>query len=552
MLDIHWNTPTDSCATFTHFNLYGRDNPLSLFQMLGSYNNVSINSLNIKLKNIRNWEFYLVYQTACNGTDSIFSDTIRIDKVAPPNSEIDSVSVDLASQKTVIGWTENTADDIMGYNVYYVTSTNSIIETTSSLEYQDNDAGRNPAQASQKYGIAAFDSCGNTSLISSPHSTIHLSSVYNECTKTISLSWTPYIGWPIQEYEIYLRINNGGFSKIGTVIPNINQFTYNFLKFGDTYCFYVRARKESSSISSSSNLVCNSANTIFPSDNSYIAKASVIRESVELVCVVQPGSSAQKINIYKKVDNGSFGLWRTEPLTNPAAGQTLRFMDEDVSVHSRNYTYYFTTEGPCNLIFDTSQSSKTILLHLTMAEPGDQTLNWNLYNDFIKATDRQQVLLIDDPISDYGSTWNILSTSNNSLVTYQDFTTLSIDQQQICYCLRAIENSAFAPYNRMDTSYSNVECVTADPLVFFPNAIQINGFNTVFYPKGVFIDYSQSYFLVYDRWGQILYETTDIRVGWDGTVNGEFVQSDVYAYKAVIVGLNGKILYFDGTITVLK
>jgi gliding motility-associated-like protein len=187
-----------------------------------------------------------------------------------------------------------------------------------------------------------------------------------------------------------------------------------------------------------------------------------------------------------------------------------------------------------------------------MSQPGDQTLNWNSYAEFIKFTENQQVLLSSDQNSNYGSTWNILNTLGTEIATYQDFTTVSINQQRICYCIRAIENNIQAPFNRKDSSYSNVECVTADPIVYFPNAIQLNGFNTVFLPQGVFIDYSKSYFLIYDRWGQLLYETNDIRKGWDGTANGELVQSDVYAYKAVIIGLNGKILNFDGTITVLK
>ena len=31
-LDLQWNKPTDVCGTFTHFDLYGRDNNLAVFQ----------------------------------------------------------------------------------------------------------------------------------------------------------------------------------------------------------------------------------------------------------------------------------------------------------------------------------------------------------------------------------------------------------------------------------------------------------------------------------------------------------------------------------------
>ena len=552
-LDLHWNKPADNCGSFTHFNLYGRDNSLSIFEFLGTYTNYSSTSLTLKLKNVKAWEFYHVYHKACNGTDSIHSDTVFIDNTAPSNSTLDSVSVDLTTQKALIGWSKNGDADVEGYYIYNVSSSglNSIITTSSGLVYLDIGA-RNPGTSVQSYKIAAFDSCKNASLISQEHSTIWLQSTYNQCNKSISLQWTPYVGWPVSTYDIYLKIDAGNFTKIGSVISNINQFTYNFNQFGSTYCFFIRANKQGSPITSSSNATCNATDNIVPSKNSYIAKVSVINEVIEFVGIIQPNSSVEKINIYKKVGNGAFVIWNTRIIANPVLGETIRIIDNDVNVHTKTYSYYFTTEGPCSLIFDSSQIASTILLTVTMSQPGDQTLNWNSYAEFIKFTENQQVLLSSDQNSNYGSTWNILNTLGTGIATYQDFTTVSINQQRICYCIRAIENNIQAPFNRKDSSYSNVECITADPIVYFPNAIQLNGFNTVFLPQGVFIDYSKSYFLIYDRWGQLLYETNDIRKGWDGTANGELVQSDVYAYKAVIIGLNGKILNFDGTITVLK
>lgn len=546
-LDLLWNRPTDNCGSFTHFNLYGRDNNLSLYEFLGSYTNFSTTNISLKLRNLKTWEFYLVYHKACNGTDSIYSDTIKIDIQAPFNSELDSASVDLSTQKTILGWSNNLSPDVKGYYVYYITGTNSIITTTSNNSYLDAGT-RDPRNGPIQYGIAAFDSCNNTSLISVPHTTIYLQSIYNQCNKTISLQWTPYIGWPVDGYDIFLKINAGNYTKIGSVIANINQFTYNFNNFGSTYCFFVRAKKLASPITSSSNVSCQSTNGIISTKGSYIAKASVQQSEVELSLVIPNGTSVQKINIYKAEGNSPFSLWQS---INTIGG-TIDLKDPAVNVQSRTYSYFFTTEGPCNLLFDSSQIAKTILLDVVMVNPGDQLLNWNLYDRFIKLTDNQQVLLSNNPTFTKSSPWNIISTISNSTQNYQDNTTAGPNQEQICYCIRAIENNPDINYTRKDTSYSNIQCITSDPIVYFPNAIQINGFNTIFYPKGVFIDYTKSSFFIYDRWGQIIYETKDIQKGWDGSNNGEFVQSDVYAYKATITGLNGKVLYFDGTITVLK
>jgi hypothetical protein len=551
VLDLQWFRPTDNCGSFNYFHLYGRDNALGTFDFMGRWTDFSMTNLNIKLKNNKNWEFYIVYQTACNGTDSIFSDTIMIDNSVPNTTELDSISVDLATQQLILGWQYSSTPDTKGYIGLYVneqTNKNSSVFDTFENVYFHPDSG-NPSNASVSYGLATYDTCNNLSPISSIHKTMYLQSVYDKCSKTIRLTWSAYIGWASEEHEIFLSINNGGFQKIGSVIAQINQFTYNFATFGDTYCFFIRAIKQGGGISSSSNRVCITTDGVIASVNSYIAKASVQNNAVELTLITSTGSSLESLHIYKGMNNGTMSLYSTQAFT----GGVLEIIDTDVKVQTNTYQYQFTTEGPCNLIFDTSQIAGTILLKAVMLNPGNQNLNWNEYSEFIKGSENQQVLLGNSPNLNKSSTWNILSTESNGIDIYNDNSNFSSTQEQLCYCIRAIENNPNISYNRKDTSYSNIQCVTAEPLVFFPNAIQINGFNTVFKPEGTFIDTIQSSFQIYNRWGEIIFESNDIKTGWDGkNSTGEFVQSDVYAYRARIIGINGKILYFDGTITVLK
>src|SRR5690606_1343356 len=152
-LDLQWFRPTDNCNSFTHFNLYGRDNILSVFELLGTYNDFSLSSLSIKLRNLKDWEFFLVYHTACNGTDSVLGDTIQIDINAPVDSQLDSVSVDLSSQRVIIGWPQNPSPDTRGYLVYHITNVNTTIKDTFGTGYLDFN--RNPENGSIEYGVAA-------------------------------------------------------------------------------------------------------------------------------------------------------------------------------------------------------------------------------------------------------------------------------------------------------------------------------------------------------------------------------------------------------------
>ncbi len=551
IVDILWFRPTDNCNSFTNFKVYGRDNVLNFFQLYGTYTDYSLDHVNFKLPNILgSWTFFLIYNQTCNGLDSVYSDTISVDFSPPANSQIDSVSVDILTQKTIIGWRKNTDNDVRGYFIYHFDEPNNkniIISNTTATAYTDLNNTRDPAQSSYQFEIAAEDSCRNASGISDPHGTIFLQSSIDECTQKITLKWNRYKGWAEQAYEIYLK-TNAGFKLINTVFdPNISGFTYDFPSFGVNYCFFVRAIKVGGLVSSSSNISCASSSTIIPAKLSYIAKASIQNNNVELTLVTQNGTSLKQVNIYKAEENNPFSIWKTIA----TSGGTLDIIDNNVNVQSKYYRYFFNTEGPC-MIFDSSQIAKTILLNVNMNSPGNQQLNWNLYDNFIKLTQNQEILLSDNSSYNRGSPWNIISTISNTTKIASDFTTFGANQEKICYCIRAIENQPTQQYKRQDTSYSNIQCVTADPIVYFPNAIQLNGYNTIFAPEGVFIDSTKSSFVIYNRWGEMIYETNKIFLGWDGTENNAAIQSDVYAYKATIVGINGKTLYFDGTITVLK
>lgn len=65
------------------------------------------------------------------------------------------------------------------------------------------------------------------------------------------------------------------------------------------------------------------------------------------------------------------------------------------------------------------------------------------------------------------------------------------------------------------------------PNAFTPNA---NDLNEIFIPKGEGItDY---HLLIFNRWGELLFETTDFFQGWNGTYKGTLVQEDVYVWIA--------------------
>jgi gliding motility-associated-like protein len=106
-------------------------------------------------------------------------------------------------------------------------------------------------------------------------------------------------------------------------------------------------------------------------------------------------------------------------------------------------------------------------------------------------------------------------------------------------------------------------CVTTDTLsvyvfkesgIYVPKAFSPNGDgqNERLYPELVNIA-SLQYFRVYNRWGQLVYETRSMSTtGWDGTFNGVKQPMDTYTWFAVGTDKNGKVVTANGQTLLMK
>lgn len=59
-------------------------------------------------------------------------------------------------------------------------------------------------------------------------------------------------------------------------------------------------------------------------------------------------------------------------------------------------------------------------------------------------------------------------------------------------------------------------------------------------------------FNIYDRWGKLVFTTTDFTKGWDGTINGEKAAVGVYVWEVDAFCLSGKRINRTGNVTLIR
>lgn len=88
--------------------------------------------------------------------------------------------------------------------------------------------------------------------------------------------------------------------------------------------------------------------------------------------------------------------------------------------------------------------------------------------------------------------------------------------------------------NGCSTSYSQM-IVAKEPLIYYiPNTFTPNGdeFNNVFKP--VFysgLDVYNYHFIIYNRWGELIFESFNVDYGWDGTYGDQIEETATYIWK---------------------
>lgn len=119
--------------------------------------------------------------------------------------------------------------------------------------------------------------------------------------------------------------------------------------------------------------------------------------------------------------------------------------------------------------------------------------------------------------------------------------------------IHVIQLTAINDYNCKD-SVAQIVRISESSLIYIPNSFTPNndGLNDIFIPSFYFVNTDGYSMKIFNRWGEQIFVSNDISVGWDGTYNNTIAPSGTYTYTILFQNLFGQPFRKVGTVHVIR
>ncbi|MBO7134500.1 MAG: gliding motility-associated C-terminal domain-containing protein [Bacteroidales bacterium] len=457
----------------------------------------------------------------------------------PDPPEFLSASVIPESTPTTVKLTWNPSDstDVEGYIIYkIVDNITTTLDTvygrlTTSYDYSGSSAN----STSERFRLASFDTDGYKSTITDPHSTILLKSSFDKCEHKTTLTWSNYTGWGtnIANYRVYRRFTGTEYQLIKTLTATTNEYTDENLANGRWYSYYIEAVKNNGTTATSNSIEFTASGHQGPL---YIkANYASVDENQNITLNFQIANSGQvtEYQLLRSI-NGSENF--NTIASFPYSGQTqIVHTDSDVDASQNLYQYKLVSIDPCGQISGTSNIASNILLTANSSDATEHDLSWTEYKEWPNGVISYKIYSYFDGVAtEIGSNGQgALNFSNN----ISEYVKRCHDKgiyltSSFCYFIEAYENTP--DVSQQNVSRSNIACIYETPIVWMPTAFNITSkdeINRTFKPVLSFVKDYPYEFLIYDRWGQLVFKTTNVSEGWSGKDAKKYYHTDYYVYK---------------------
>jgi gliding motility-associated-like protein len=481
----------------------------------------------------------------------------------PGVPEVVSVDVDSLTGNAVVNWNGTGAGDTDGYIVYFCDNgSNIFLDTVWGInnvqyEYLDSQAS---LIGSESFLVASFDTClsgtppqPNISPTSGDcFTSIFLETQWQACQEYVYLEWDPVNGWAngVDIYEIYASKDGGLWELVGTVDGTQTDYEHvlDFENFTDDVSmrYHVKAYANGQPYDQISNIQTQDLPYDAAPGDFYLSTATVIGEDQAQVDVYLSAVDYPLVLILQRLIDPEDGFESIS--TQIAINQNnATFNDFDTQTSEQSVSYRVISQNSCEDYLDTTNVGTTIFLSgLANSEQMRNTLTWSDYSVWDGAKTEHVIFRSQDALEMPQQYDQVGPAKYN----YEDDVSQLIESEgEFCYYVEAVET--MNQYGIAARSRSNLVCVTQEPKIWIPNAFVVNGFNNIFKPTISFADFNNYQLIIYNRWGQEIFRSTNIENGWDGRKGGQILKEGQYMYYMSITDGFGNFYERRGPVMLL-
>jgi hypothetical protein len=485
-------------------------------------------------------------QSGCTSLSNRISGTYY-DKKPPDSTMVDSISV-LENGHTIIAWKIPKDKDIVKYMVIEaISGINSYIDSVSGRQSTYYiDSSQKASQKPLRLYISAEDSCSGNGVgnFDETPTTMFLTHAYNKCAYATRLMWNSYRGMPggIREYRIYYSVNGGVFKRVGATTDTT--YLHEKVDPSQDICYFVRVVNYDESITASSNRTCFFSRQVIAPSFLYLQSADVLPDqTVQLRLFVDYSVAITGLDVLRSVDSTNFILAGFIPYNNRPQYQ---FVDTEAEPGAHSYYYRALFRDSCGNARASSNTARTMLLKIRDDERNLFTkhLSWNKYQGFEGDVSGYNIYRIINEIPASAPH----AFTGPEVTDYTDNLESAAKQgARVDYRVQAIEGIS-NPYGILEESNSNVVPVYMEGNIFIPNAFAPAGANPTWRPVTHFIDKHEYKVRVFNRWGHLVFESSDDTAAWDGSG----CIAGVYAYLVSYKNSRGEYREKQGTISLVR
>jgi len=533
-----------------------REYPAGIWTLVGNTTKLNYKDTITICHAFLNYQVDIDDLSGCTSISSIDGDIFS--DIISPNTPIPiSVTVNPATGIASISWNQSTSGDTKGYIIYKLNNGSWIpLDTIYGINNTNfTNLTSNAGSQSESYRLAALDSCKNISIQGIIHKTIYVTAILDRCNSSNTIKWNKYINMSsgVGSYKIYVSENGNPFNLLATNSGIDSTYIHTGLANLSNYCYYIEADNVLGTITSISNRFCINTNLPKTPKFSYLRKATVAsKNSVSITCYVDNTAGVSHYAFKRSGSNaGTYTIIGTVPFS---LSSSINFVDNNtVQTNAQSYFYKVCAVDSCSNELDTTNIGRTILLNATGNDDFTNTLTWNDYEQWSGSTASQSYNIFRST----SGTFNSPPIANipyggGSGYTYIDNISNSLNGEgTFYYYIEALEGNGNI-YGFQDTSKSNIAEARQNSLFYIPNAFVPSGLNKIFIPISTFVITADYSFTIYDRWGEKIFETNDITIGWDGTFKSSKCQPGVYVYSIEYKNSQGENQRTKGIVTLVR